>query len=935
MVQTGFEKSLIGKLKNEGIFDEFYVEFLLCFEKKMDHVFKNTSLKLKNDENIKIQLLLFLKNKLCAMGIRTLIFEIHKFQESSDFSHASKKQIYVDFCRKLMQGFTEKILDEYTMLGFLMKYKEKATANFLYELLKNLESDKYLLEQKFHIDISIISSIDLSEGNTYNHGKMVAIITFASGHKVVYKPRNLKAEWVYGQICEWMNVCMPQKRLLYAAVIDQGNYGWQEYIERKECKTEDEVHTYFYKMGKNMALFFLLNTTDLHSEDIFPCGEDPYFVDLQTLSAAPKKRNQDNEKSNLALAVEEQLENSVFKTLLLPNVFGNGILDASGFGARLGQKSKTVKCFELVNKGNADIHFEMKTFIRCEMPNSVILNGRKISFISFVNEIEQGFQDVCYLCLKEKQTMERILHSVMKQGHYRQILRDSFTYNELLEASLNPVHLKQKSEFRQVLKLFHNQYSGQIKFEMLQMMHHDIPYFASDYDSADLYAMEKIAVKDFFQKSLKENLQESVDSLDNLKIKQQVAYIRNAAMLSKEDIMIPQKMTADKETLECLSDKPLAVLAAIRKKIEQAAIWNKQHTECTFIDVWLGEKAYLGVIHDDLYYGLGLVWFLYAYADYTKDQEDWAFAEAVRRGMESRNVNEKLSIGIFSGYFSRLYLYANLYQLTKNSEFATKCKEIWEKSAEYDPFCESSFDIVGGIAGTVLFLAHMFEQYPTKQCSMRLERYAGILAEKCSREKNLCTGFAKGMTGLATALQLAGKALKRTSWIQIARKLEQKEDQFYSEQMLNWQSLRKNEERYEMFWCHGAPGILLGRSYYVEEKEFSRRYENVIKQVVRETQEKSMSESLCNGMAGNMDILLTIANNQNCQQLYGDVQIILKKLLKKLRYEGASYEITQMKGVVSFMTGLSGIGYGILRNLNSKLPCVLALELYGGNKYKM
>ena len=52
MVQTGFEKSLIGKLKNEGIFDEFYVEFLLCFEKKMDHVFKNTSLKLKNDENI-------------------------------------------------------------------------------------------------------------------------------------------------------------------------------------------------------------------------------------------------------------------------------------------------------------------------------------------------------------------------------------------------------------------------------------------------------------------------------------------------------------------------------------------------------------------------------------------------------------------------------------------------------------------------------------------------------------------------------------------------------------------------------------------------------------------------------------------------------------------------------------------------------------------
>lgn len=919
MAQTWNGMSLIGELGYDGTFDEFYTEFLLRFVEEMEPIFQGASLKWESQRDVMVQLLCFLKDSLCGLGIRTLIYELHKYLESPDFPTASEAQIYVDFCRKLMQGLANEILEEYPMLHFLMDHKEKTAVNMLQGLFKHLEADSALLEKTFHIDTSAISSIEVGKGDTHSH---LAVISFASGNKVVYKPRSMDAELAYGKLCDWMNARMPQSPLRHAAVINQGDYGWQSYIGRKDCGTASEACAYFYRIGKNMALFFMLNATDLHRGDILQCGEDPFFVDLETLSCPPKRNLQDG---SLICAVRGHLRDSVFASAILPDAFGDSIVDVglSGVWEMPGKRAPRRKRKGLVNKGRSDIHFEEIPYVEDGMWHGVGLN--------FINAIEQGFRDACNLFLKERQPFKEAIHLAMESGRYRQPLRRGFVYDKLLEASLHPKHLRDGAGRRHMLMLIGNVGMAQAESEVLQMMRHDVPYFAADYGSTDLLTMGQTVEKGFLQKSIQEHLQERVDSLDGAGIERQIAYMHNATMLSKRASMGQQEEAGGRDRIACASDSAEDVLAAIRESIEAAAIWNEGHTACTFIDVLFGERASLGPIGNDLYHGLGLAWFLYAYADYTKSRQDWEFADAVCKGMQIQDENVSLPTGVFIGGFSSLYLYLNLYRLTGREEFACKCGELWEKSAAYSPQGGGCFGILSGISGAALMLAHLYGQYPSKECGMRLEQYAGILAKKCSQGQGMRAGFANGMAGLATALQLAGMALGNEAWINTARQVQQEEDRSYCGEALNWADSREGRGRFGMSWRHGAPGILLGRSYYMEDGEYWDRYQNVIEHMARRTVGDGMDDSLCHGSAGNLDILRAIARNKDRPQLDDGVRKMQQHLLEKTARDGVAYAIPQMKGMLSFMPGLSGIGYGILRGLNPKLPCVLALELYGGN----
>lgn len=54
---------------------------------------------------------------------------------------------------------------------------------------------------------------------------------------------------------------------------------------------------------------------------------------------------------------------------------------------------------------------------------------------------------------------------------------------------------------------------------------------------------------------------------------------------------------------------------------------------------------------------------------------------------------------------------------------------------------------------------------------------------------------------------------------------------------------------------------------------------------------------------------------------------ILKDLLKETEKRGWICGIPQRTDITGFMTGLSGIGYELLRMLNpKKIPCVLSFE---------
>ena len=75
------------------------------------------------------------------------------------------------------------------------------------------------------------------------------------------------------------------------------------------------------------------------------------------------------------------------------------------------------------------------------------------------------------------------------------------------------------------------------------------------------------------------------------------------------------------------------------------------------------------------------------------------------------------------------------------------------------------------------------------------------------------------------------------------------------------------------------------------------------------------------------EILNVIARNTDNKDLKQVVDKLYKKEERKLKETGIEYGIPGLKGIMSFMVGLSGIGYGLLRTKMRELPAVLGLEV--------
>lgn len=84
---------------------------------------------------------------------------------------------------------------------------------------------------------------------------------------------------------------------------------------------------------------------------------------------------------------------------------------------------------------------------------------------------------------------------------------------------------------------------------------------------------------------------------------------------------------------------------------------------------------------------------------------------------------------------------------------------------------------------------------------------------------------------------------------------------------------------------------------------------------------------MCHGSFGNMEILLKAAELYNNEYYYEISRKITSDLIIESQKQGWICGIPQKTYISGFMTGLSGIGYGLLRVLNPKeVPCVLAFE---------
>ena len=156
-----------------------------------------------------------------------------------------------------------------------------------------------------------------SLSDAHRGGRSVVALTFASGRRLVYKPKDMGTEAAYQRLLAWLNDQGAPLSFKVLKVLDRSTHGWEEFVPHLPCQNPDEGRRYYERAGMLLCLFYVLEVTDCHYENIVASGEYPVLVDAETVMhhrAGALIPADDNARSEAF----DQIDHSVLRTGLLP-----------------------------------------------------------------------------------------------------------------------------------------------------------------------------------------------------------------------------------------------------------------------------------------------------------------------------------------------------------------------------------------------------------------------------------------------------------------------------------------------------------------------------------------------------------------------------------------------------------------------------------------
>lgn len=955
-------------LKSQQLaFDKFFIQFInlgiYVLRKNINNVVDNEIFELSFAKN--------LLDKLGKVSLSTLMFEMYLCKTKNILKGTNEEEEYTDYNERFLSNkkYIEKLFEIYPCLERLIfESIHNIVINYT-NLIQRLNKDHMLIVNEIcnGSNFNKILNIQTDISDSHKKGATVCILTLDNGKKVVYKPRSLKIENVYQKFLNYLSKGCKYK-MGYFKVIDCKQYGWEEFISYRTCYKKEEIRRYYYRFGVLIFCNYILNTNDLHEENLVAAGEYPIIIDAETILDNKKKRNFNTSRE----AINNILHESVLYSGLLPHYRfsnkGKG-LDMSAINGKEGNKYPIV-IPKIVNLCTSGMHFEYEHPVTHSNKNLATLNHKFISSSKFINDIDSGFRDAYLYTLRNKDKTLRFIN-IFENINVRHLIQDTQRYAMIIHTSVHPDFMQDGKDRQLFLcSIFNNvkEVQGSLdiaKMEIEDMLHMDIPYFYLNTSSKSLFGFEKRELKNYFSNTSIDHLKEKIISLKYDDMERQSMFIK-IILTNVNNFHVNEKKITFHQ-IKYINSKASMLKASdtIAKTLIKTAIFNDKKDDINWIGVTLigDEDNYAWDIRPlgtYLYEGLsGIAIFFNAlqklnpqnvYENVCTSLMNELFSYTDEMCDRTENL-ENESSGAFGGESSLMYTYEILYKITNNEDYlkyAEKHFHIISKAIISD----KSFDIIYGNSGAIITLINMYRlTNDTKY--LNVAKQAGMLLVnnqemddkskggwKNDGRKFPLAGFSHGASGIILALIRLWNATNDFIFLDSAMKGIKFENTLFVKKYGNWKDERfysgkkaSDKGIYTVAWCHGAAGILLSRvkiyKYLLEDKKDKIFDDIKIASKTIISRGILANNCLCHGNLGNTEILseyTSIFNDQDTKDFCKKVRQLIAENICNGKFDCDNAFLYGYK-LQGFMTGLSGMGYSLLRDLDDKLPCILSLDV--------
>ena len=882
---------------------------------------------------------------------------------------------YRAFVRRLYAGRgLQDFLGEYCVLarqlGTLVQLWVEAVAEFLARLRADLPE----LQREFCAgrEPGVVTDLAPFLSDRHFRGRGVMALRFAGGDRVVYKPKGLSAETAYYALLEWCNARRPPLPFKVLRVLDRGTHGWVECVEPRPCADEAAVRRYYTRAGMFLALAYALEATDCHYENIIACGEHPMLIDLETLLHGRPRPESGRIEGAHELA-SQQMQDSVLRTMFLPRwEFGpNGeSYDISGLGGGAGMATpfRAAVWRDLNTDSMALAEEPIKTQGDTNLPR---LNGEPVRYTDYLPELIAGFTGMYRWLLARRADLLAadgpLERGGLKRQRLRYLLRHTKVYFSLLKNSAQPDRLRDGAVAAIHFDVLARAFLGDerppaawpvVAFEVAGLMLLDVPFFHAVADSRDLYPGAEPPIPDFFLESGAAALDRRLAMLGEKDLEQQLLFLKSA-LHAREALAHTLAARAGRDEEPAPENPPPLTSQRCRELAEeigaelaQRAVRSESARSATWVSFEFIESAgryELLPMGYRLYEGItGPALFLTALAAETGRDDYRGLAAAavfsLRQGLRDApaKIAADLGVGAGMGLGSILYALARLAAGLDRPELRDDARRAAALLSPEAVAADRRFDLLFGAAGALLALLAVPDLEPEADwrarmtsCGEHLLRHRvaapnGLRAWPTGDGGALLTGFSHGTAGIAYALARAAAVTGREDFLAAAREAVRYENSQYSEAEGNWLDHRELPAGATGMplcsWCHGAPGILLGRAAglpWMDDAEIRADLERGA--AATRAHRLEFIDQLCCGNLGRAEILCTAGRIAGRPEWVEAGRMISARIAARAGKAG-NLGVNWRGGPfhAGFFQGLTGLGYHFLRLARpERHPCIL------------
>jgi len=900
-----------------------------------------------------------------------LEFSIFRSFDYSPLAHllgqlqdSHSKGQYIQFIKGLLSGGLLSFFQEYSVLARLIATAIDFWVEATEEFLRRLASDWVTIQETFQGDVELgqVVAIQSALSDPHYRGRSVIIVKFASGLKLVYKPKDLGLEQAYFELLAWFNeqgVSLPFKLL---KVINCSTHGWMEFAEASPCQDQQEIKRYYQWAGMLLCIVYVLRGTDCHCENLIACGEQPVLVDLETL--LHHRIGASGNDADAQSIANERLQNSVASTALLPGrqVMQDLGLDLSGLGDFGEQEMHhRVLKWNHVNTDSMAIAYEYTKLLPKQ--NRPFGEGIKGSLNNYGEELVDGFRQMYHFLVKRKEALLAPGSPLTAFAHQkvRLVFRNTSVYFSILQKSLDPKYLREGVDRSIELDILSRAFLlsetkhpfwGILKAEQQALEQLDIPYFTAYSDSDGLAINPNQTIEKFLTQPSYDDVISRLQQLSDADLAQQISIIRgslysgianeahNSLLLESAEVRFDAIAPLTREAM-------VQQAVAIAQELQQQAIHAPDGSV-----TWIGmgyvpeaQRLQLQPLGYSLFDGCcGIALFLAALTTVTERGEfgDLALGalQSLRKTLQDlepelqRKMVKQMGIGGATGLGSIVYSLVQIAQFLDEAALINDAQQLASLMVlEETTAVNQEPGVMTGTAGAILGLLTLHKAttdpvilaqataWGKHLLNTRVATDVGLRAW-ATPEGKLLTGFANGAAGIAYALLQLYAATQDFAFLSAAEEAVAYEYSVFGPVASNEPNsspvaMGNCKPSYISDSCRGATGIALARlgGLSILDTDEIRRELEIALQTMQQSGLQAI-DNLCCGNFSNIEVLLVAAQQLSRPELleiaHKQATWVVNRAEQTNSFQLLANLPTELYSP-GFFQGTAGIGYELLR----------------------